>query len=231
MPRRRTVCGSQGEVSWTRTRLASSPADVWRDVCASNADDIGAALDLLIARLQQLRAELRGRRHRGRRLSTNAARWRAELMKGREILSRIFSHHVSRGLGRGSSAADRTQRTHWSLRASFTAPMLTRWCGLPTSGFGDRQDLVLLAHRPGAARVQRCGYENLEGGISSFRTSTARSRCPPSSKCAAFASPRDDGTVWRALPDENGSDPDVDRRIPPSSCRWSIDVERVFRPA
>ena len=32
------------------TRLASSPADVWRDICATNADAIGAALDQLIAR-------------------------------------------------------------------------------------------------------------------------------------------------------------------------------------
>ena len=27
------------------TRLASSPADVWRDICATNADAIGDALD------------------------------------------------------------------------------------------------------------------------------------------------------------------------------------------
>ena len=65
------------------TRLASSPADVWRDVCAANATDIGTALDMLIGRLQQLRAGLAD-------ASTvdpvfeNAARWRAELMKGRE---------------------------------------------------------------------------------------------------------------------------------------------------
>jgi prephenate dehydrogenase len=65
------------------TRIASSPADVWREVCASNAGDIGAALDLLIARLQALRAGLTD-------ASTvdgvfeRAAHWRAELMKGRE---------------------------------------------------------------------------------------------------------------------------------------------------
>jgi prephenate dehydrogenase len=65
------------------TRLASSPADVWRDVCASNAADIATALDLLIARLQQLRDGLAG----GETVDAvfaNAARWRAELMKGRE---------------------------------------------------------------------------------------------------------------------------------------------------
>jgi prephenate dehydrogenase len=65
------------------TRLASSPADVWRDVCAANAGDIGVALDLLIARLQQLRAGLTD----GDTVDAifgRAGHWRAELIKGRE---------------------------------------------------------------------------------------------------------------------------------------------------
>ena len=37
------------------TRLASSPADVWQDVCRTNADEIGVALDRLIAALQEIR--------------------------------------------------------------------------------------------------------------------------------------------------------------------------------
>ena len=65
------------------TRLASSPADVWRDVCASNAGDIGVALDLLIARLQQLRAGLADA-DTVEAVFGRAAHWRAELMKGRE---------------------------------------------------------------------------------------------------------------------------------------------------
>jgi prephenate dehydrogenase len=40
------------------TRLASSPADIWRDICAANADEIGPALDTLIAALQALREGL-----------------------------------------------------------------------------------------------------------------------------------------------------------------------------
>jgi prephenate dehydrogenase len=40
------------------TRLASSPADIWREVCATNADEIGTALDALIAVLQDLRRNL-----------------------------------------------------------------------------------------------------------------------------------------------------------------------------
>lgn len=65
------------------TRLASSPASVWRDICAANADDIGPALDALITRLSELRADLQS----GRTVDEvfdDAAKWRAELMKGRE---------------------------------------------------------------------------------------------------------------------------------------------------
>jgi prephenate dehydrogenase len=62
------------------TRLASSPADVWRDICLTNADAIGDALDCLIARLTQLRGDLR----HGDAIEAvfaAAAKWRAELMK------------------------------------------------------------------------------------------------------------------------------------------------------
>jgi prephenate dehydrogenase len=65
------------------TRLASSPADVWREVCATNAGDIGVALDQLIARLQQLRAGLTDAATVDR-VFERAAHWRSELMKGRE---------------------------------------------------------------------------------------------------------------------------------------------------
>ena len=65
------------------TRLASSPADVWRDVCKSNAGDIGPALDRLIARLQQLRAGLADAETVDT-LFARAADWRSELMKGRD---------------------------------------------------------------------------------------------------------------------------------------------------
>ena len=62
------------------TRLASSPSDIWRDIAASNADELGAALDSLIAVLQDLRRDL----PEGDRLSevfTDAARWRASLKR------------------------------------------------------------------------------------------------------------------------------------------------------
>jgi prephenate dehydrogenase len=65
------------------TRLASSPPAVWRDICATNADVLGEALDHLIERLTELRADL----ERGDALEAifdEAARWRAELMKARE---------------------------------------------------------------------------------------------------------------------------------------------------
>ncbi len=65
------------------TRLASSPADVWRDICLTNAEAVGEALEQLIDRLVELRADLR----RGEVIDQvfgSAARWRGELMKGRE---------------------------------------------------------------------------------------------------------------------------------------------------
>jgi len=40
------------------TRLASSPADIWKDIAATNADEIGPALDALIAILNDLRRDL-----------------------------------------------------------------------------------------------------------------------------------------------------------------------------
>src|SRR5947209_4526585 len=40
------------------TRLASSPSDIWRDIAGTNADEIGDALDALVAVLQALRRDL-----------------------------------------------------------------------------------------------------------------------------------------------------------------------------
>lgn len=62
------------------TRLASSPAALWRDVCATNRDNIATALELLIERLQELRADLAD----GDRLTEvfeAANGWREELKK------------------------------------------------------------------------------------------------------------------------------------------------------
>ena len=62
------------------TRLASSPPEIWRDIAATNADELGPALDALISLLQDLRRDLPG----GERLTevfTTAARWREFLKK------------------------------------------------------------------------------------------------------------------------------------------------------
>jgi len=62
------------------TRLASSPADIWRDIAMTNADQLGHALDTLITRLQELRADLAD----GSRLTEifeAASRWRQLLPK------------------------------------------------------------------------------------------------------------------------------------------------------
>ena len=64
------------------TRLASSPPDIWRDIAVTNADQIGPALDALIAVLQALRHDLND----GDRLAevfADARRWREALDIGR----------------------------------------------------------------------------------------------------------------------------------------------------
>ena len=65
------------------TRLASSPADVWRDICVTNADEIRQALDLLIEQLSEMRSALE-RAEIVDAMFNDAAEWRAELMKGRD---------------------------------------------------------------------------------------------------------------------------------------------------
>ena len=40
------------------TRLASSPPEIWRDIAATNADELGPALDALVTVLQDLRRDL-----------------------------------------------------------------------------------------------------------------------------------------------------------------------------
>jgi prephenate dehydrogenase len=62
------------------TRLASSPAEIWRDIAATNADEVGKALDEFIALLQELRGDLLA----GDRLADvfrNAERWRKRLIE------------------------------------------------------------------------------------------------------------------------------------------------------
>jgi prephenate dehydrogenase len=62
------------------TRLASSPADIWRDIAATNADEVGPALDALIGVLTDLRRDLA----HGDRLAEvfdEANRWREQLKK------------------------------------------------------------------------------------------------------------------------------------------------------
>jgi prephenate dehydrogenase len=64
------------------TRLASSPADVWIDICQTNADEIAPALDLMIDQLQWLRDGLHDR-DRLTETFEAAARWRATLRRER----------------------------------------------------------------------------------------------------------------------------------------------------
>jgi prephenate dehydrogenase len=60
------------------TRLAASPSDIWKDVAATNADEIGPALDALIAVLQDLRHDL-GAGDRLDEVFAAASKWRNRL--------------------------------------------------------------------------------------------------------------------------------------------------------
>ena len=62
------------------TRLASSPPDIWRDICRSNADVIAEALDELIAELRALRSGLDGGEEIDR-VFESAGTWRALLAR------------------------------------------------------------------------------------------------------------------------------------------------------
>ena len=64
------------------TRLASSPANIWQDIAATNADQLRPALDALIARLTELRDGLDDP-DTIERVFEQAARFRARLMKDR----------------------------------------------------------------------------------------------------------------------------------------------------
>ena len=62
------------------TRLASSPASPWRDIVASNDDNIGAAIDALIAALVELKSAARPEGLPAlERMFVSAARWKGVL--------------------------------------------------------------------------------------------------------------------------------------------------------
>lgn len=65
------------------TRLASSPPDIWRDICRSNADAIGDALDDFVAALKALRADLDTGAEIDR-VFESAGVWRAHLARSRD---------------------------------------------------------------------------------------------------------------------------------------------------
>jgi prephenate dehydrogenase len=60
------------------TRLAASPADIWRDVAATNAEHVAAAIDDMIAVLRAIRDDLNGGETIDR-LFGSAARWKRTL--------------------------------------------------------------------------------------------------------------------------------------------------------
>ena len=64
------------------TRLASSPADIWKEVCATNVDELGSALDALISVLRHMRADL-GTGKSIDAVFESANLWRETLLSGK----------------------------------------------------------------------------------------------------------------------------------------------------
>jgi len=153
------------------TRLASSPADVWRDICATNADAISGALDLLIDRLNDLRADL----HRGDALEAvfgGAARWRAELMAqdrprtAAALMPRIF-HITTRAAWDEARAAGRYTADSLHSEGFIHCSQADQVAWVANTRFRGRTDLVLL-HVDEAAVGAEVRRENLEGGTTLF---------------------------------------------------------------
>lgn len=61
------------------TRLASSPADIWRDIAATNADNLSRAIDELVDVLLRMKPGAPGGRDALEQTFASAARWKQEL--------------------------------------------------------------------------------------------------------------------------------------------------------
>jgi prephenate dehydrogenase len=61
------------------TRLASSSAAIWRDIAATNQDNIGRAIDALVSALLEMKADLAGGTGALDRTFDSAAEWKAVL--------------------------------------------------------------------------------------------------------------------------------------------------------
>jgi prephenate dehydrogenase/uncharacterized protein (DUF952 family) len=153
------------------TRLASSPADVWRDICATNADVISSALDLLIDRLSDLRGDL----HRGDALEAvfgGAARWRAELMahdrprSAAALMPRIF-HVTTRAAWDAAKAAGSYTADSLQTEGFIHCSQAEQVAWVANTRFRGRTDLVLL-HVDETAVAAEVRRENLEGGTTLF---------------------------------------------------------------
>ena len=70
--------GLTGRGLFDATRLASSPADIWLDICGSNSDEIAGALDELIGELKKIRGGLNSSEEIDRVFSS-ATQWRSRL--------------------------------------------------------------------------------------------------------------------------------------------------------
>ena len=93
------------------TRLASSPAGTWRDVTATNADALGAAIDDLTAALQRLKADLTAGQEL-QQVFDAAARWK---LHARQSETAATANHECR-TGHGDADLSRDDRPRRAAR-------------------------------------------------------------------------------------------------------------------
>ena len=146
------------------TRLASSPPDIWRDICRSNADAVGDALDDFIAELQALRSGL----DTGRRSIASSTRPVSAGASGpaarRSAAGVAPRHRVRRSRGASSmrpsprSAFPRTPRTGSAGAGEHPLP----WRRRSYPPRGARRHSRSCAPRP-AGRVLRSAHRSRHG--------------------------------------------------------------------
>jgi prephenate dehydrogenase/uncharacterized protein (DUF952 family) len=151
------------------TRLASSPANVWRDVCAANADMVSVALDQLIERLNELRADL----HRGESMEAmfaGAAQWRGELTspaRAADAIVPLVFHITTRAAWDDAVAAGAYTADSLATEGFIHCSQAEQVAWVANMRFRDRRDLVLL-HVDEARVGAEVRRENLEGGTQLF---------------------------------------------------------------
>ena len=162
------------------TRLALSPYDIWRDIFATNTAEIDAALASFIARLQQMRADLRRRSRHGRRNSTRPPSPRAPSgihPDMRPDMLRVASEDESRPrrdtkAGKGETMEDDNKLSYFFLGLGLGVVAGVLFA--PKSGAETRDFLASKANE-GADLAKRRAEEMREAAVETYDAAYPRS--------------------------------------------------------